>query len=60
MTYEFRRPVYTGETVECAATFTTIERRGDGDWEVAADLKYVREDDETVVLTGAFDGVVRG
>ena len=60
MTYEFRRPVYTGETVQCAATFTTVERRDDGDWEVAADVEYVREADEAVVLIGAFDGVVRG
>lgn len=60
MTYRFHRPVYTGETVRCAATFTTVEEREAGDgWEVAADLEYVREDDDTVVLTGAFDGVIR-
>lgn len=58
MEYRFRRPVYTGETVRCAARFTTVEARADG-WEVAADLEYVREDDDTVVLTGSFDGVIK-
>jgi acyl dehydratase len=58
MDYQFRRPVYTGETVRCSATFTTVTERADG-WEVEADLEYVREDDETVVLTGGFDGVVK-
>lgn len=61
MTYRFRRPVYTDETVRCAATFTTVEQRDESDgWEVAADLEYVREDDDAVVLTGAFDGVITG
>lgn len=59
MTYRFRRPVYTGETVRCAATFTTVEPRDDG-WEIAADLEYVREADGAVVLTGEFDGIVQG
>lgn len=61
MTYRFHRPVYTGETVRCDARFTTVEGRESGDgWEVAADLEYVREDDDAVVLTGSFDGVIRG
>ncbi|WP_255149011.1 FAS1-like dehydratase domain-containing protein [Halorarius halobius] len=59
MTYEFRRPVYTGETVRCETTFTSVEER-DGDLEVAADLTYVREDDDETVLTGSWDGLIRG
>ncbi|WP_255195388.1 MaoC/PaaZ C-terminal domain-containing protein [Halorarius litoreus] len=58
MTYRFRKPVYTGETVRCATQFPTVEPREDG-WEVAAELEYVREDDGAVVLTGSFDGVIR-
>jgi len=58
MEYRFRRPVYTGETVRCAAEFTTVERRADGRTEVAADLTFTRTDDGEVVLTGGFDGVI--
>jgi acyl dehydratase len=58
MEYRFRRPVYTGETVRCRAEFETVERREDGRTEVEADVTFTRTDDETVVLTGEFDGVI--
>lgn len=58
MTYAFERPVYTGETVRCEATFTTVDERDDG-LEVAAELAFVRGDDGEVVLTGEWDGVIR-
>lgn len=60
MEYEFRQPVRTGETVRCETRFTTVSERDDGHTEVEADLRYVREEDDVVVLTGGFDGVIKG
>ena len=58
MTYRFHQPVYAGETIRCAVEFTTVEAREDGRTEVAVEATFTREHDETVVVTGSFDGVV--
>lgn len=60
MEYRFHEPVYAGETVRCETQFVTVEPRDDGGGhEVAAELRFVREDDDAVVLTGSFDGVIK-
>lgn len=58
MEYQFRRPVYTGETVQCTAEFERVAGREDGRTEVEATVTFTRTDDEAVVLTGSFDGVI--
>lgn len=58
MEYQFRRPVYTGETVRCRGEFETVTRRDDGRTEVEATVTFTRVDDGAVVLTGEFDGVI--
>lgn len=55
MTFEFRRPVYAGETVRCAVTFTTVDP-GEDRVAVAADVECTRDGEP--VLSGSFDGVV--
>lgn len=58
MSYQFRRPVYAGETIRCETEFTTVEERSDGRTEVVAEATFTRERDGAVVVTGSFDGVV--
>jgi acyl dehydratase len=55
MEFDFRRPVYTGQRVHCAVTFTDVTEGTDRD-EVRADIECT-VDGETV-LSGAFEGVV--
>jgi acyl dehydratase len=61
MEFEFRRPVWTDETVRCAVTFTRVEREErDGDTartRVEAEFDCTREGE--TVLAGRFEGVVR-
>jgi 3-hydroxybutyryl-CoA dehydratase len=56
MTFEFRRPVYTGNTVRCDVEYTRVE--GDDRLEVEADVTCTRLDDDSVVLTGSYEGVI--
>lgn len=56
MSFDFRRPVYTGERVVCEVTVADVER-GDGRADVTARLACHNGDGE-LVLTGSFDGVV--
>lgn len=55
MTYDFHRPVYTGQCVECEVTIDAVDHRDD-----RADIEasVVCHVDGELVLTGAFDGVV--
>lgn len=56
MAFEFRRPVYTGETITCRSTFEAVEERADR-YELTMDA--VCENDEgDVVLTATVDGLV--
>ena len=55
MEFDFRRPVYTGQQVRCAVTFTDVTEGTDRD-EVAADIECTVEGE--TVLAGAFEGVV--
>ena len=58
MEFDFRRPVRTGERVECAVTFTTVEREpGRDQRHVEATFDCTREGE--TVLSGRFEGVVR-
>jgi len=62
MTFDFHRPVYTGERIVCEVTVETVDRDDDGDdgrAAVEADVVCHRDGDE-VVLTGGFEGVVLG
>lgn len=57
MEFDFRRPVWTGDRVECAVTFTSVERDADRDRQVVeAEFDCVREGE--TVLSGRFEGVV--
>lgn len=61
MTFDFHRPVYTGQRIGCEVTVETVDR-DDGDDDraaVEADVVCHRDGDE-VVLTGGFEGVVLG
>ena len=58
MEFEFHRPVWTGETVRCAVTFTRVERDEARDQRrVAATFDCTREGE--TVLSGRFEGVIR-
>lgn len=58
MTFEFPRPVYTGEAITCEVT---VEHVAESDGRIELEATYVCtiEDDE-VVLRGETDGVVFG
>ncbi|QLG62712.1 hotdog domain-containing protein [Halorarum salinum] len=56
MTFEFHRPVYTGERVACEVTVESVER-GDGRADLDASIEC-HDGAGEVVLTGEFDGVV--
>ncbi|WP_299263281.1 MaoC/PaaZ C-terminal domain-containing protein [Halorientalis sp.] len=55
MAFSLRRPVYTGQQVHCAVTFTGVTEGRDRD-EARADIECA-VDGETV-LSGSFEGVV--
>lgn len=56
MTFEFRRPVYTGEPITCRSTFETVEEREDRyDLEIDAVCENGEGD---VVLSATIDGLV--
>lgn len=57
MTYEFVRPVYTGQPIACEVTIEDVTRREDRA-ALDADIVCFRRDTEEVVLTGGFEGVV--
>ena len=56
MEFEFRKPVYTGETISCTWTMERVEKQGDR-YEITADVVCERGDD--TVLTATVDGLVR-
>ncbi len=62
MTFEFRRPVYTGDTVVCEWTNETVTDRGE-DWAVEASVHCWRvdegADDRETVLRATVEGLVR-
>ncbi len=57
MNFEFHRPVYTGETVECVWTNETVEENDDG-YGITAGI-VCENDDGDVVMTADIEGVVR-
>lgn len=56
MEFDFRRPVYTGETITCEWTTETVEEREDR-YE-AAGTAVCRNEDDVVVMRGSFEGLV--
>lgn len=56
MTFEFQRPVYTGERITCRWTTERVEERQDR-FDVAAVVDCSNDDGETV-LTGTVEGLV--
>ena len=56
MVFEFVRPVYTGELIECTWIFDSVDERDDR-YEVAVDVVCENERVETV-LTGAIEGLI--
>lgn len=56
MEYDFRRPVYTGETITCEWTTESVTEREDR-YE-AAGTAVCRNEDEVVVMSGSFEGLV--
>lgn len=57
MEYDFRRPVYTGETIACEWTTESVVEREDR-YE-AAGTAVCRNEESVVVLSGSFEGIVR-
>lgn len=58
MEFEFRRPVYTDQHVVCEVEFTEVDH-GDDRVSVVAAFEAVRTDDDTVVMAGLFEGIIR-
>ncbi|NHN58725.1 MULTISPECIES: MaoC/PaaZ C-terminal domain-containing protein [Halorussus] len=56
MEFEFRRPVYTGETVVCEMATEKVEEREDR-YELTSSVICEKEGGETV-LTGAVEGLI--
>ena len=56
MEYEFREPVYTGETITCEVTVTTTTERDDR-YEITCAVDCRNEDGTTVMRSG-FEGVI--
>ena len=57
MTFQFRRPVYTGDTITCTWTCREVEERGDR-YDVVADV-VCEDDDGEVVLVAEVEGLIR-
>ncbi|WP_129113403.1 dehydratase [Halegenticoccus tardaugens] len=58
MTFEFRRPVYTGERIACEVTIERVDESASAD-RVDLDASVVcRNEAGDRVLTGTFDGVI--
>ena len=56
MTFDFQRPVYTGETITCEMTLEEVQEREDR-YELEASVVCENEDGE-MVLTGDVSGLV--
>ncbi|ELY46070.1 hotdog family protein [Natronorubrum sulfidifaciens] len=56
MTFQFRRPVYTGEQITCLWTFDTVDEQGDR-YAVTVDVECTNSDAESV-LTGDIEGLI--
>ncbi len=56
MEFDFRRPVYTGEEITCRVTIERLDEREDR-YVGASSVECTNEDD-VVVMTGGFDGVL--
>jgi acyl dehydratase len=57
MEYDFRRPVYTGETITCEWTTETVKERANR-YE-ASGTAVCRNEEGTTVMAGYFEGIVR-
>lgn len=57
MEFEFREPVYTGETITCEVTITAVTERDDH-YEVAASVDC-RDENDTTVMRSSFEGLIR-
>ena len=57
MEFEFLAPVYTGETIRCAVTTTSVDAREDR-YDIETDIVCRRVADDAVVLRGGFEGLV--
>ena len=60
--FEFRRPVYTGETIRCACVVESVEE-DENRYDLSVDVTCTREGTESespdVVMTGTVTGLVR-
>ncbi|EMA50945.1 MULTISPECIES: MaoC/PaaZ C-terminal domain-containing protein [Halococcus] len=56
MEFEFRKPVYTDETITCEVTVTTVTERDDR-YELACSVDCHDEDGTTVMRSG-FEGLI--
>ncbi|KAB1193052.1 dehydratase [Haloferax sp. MBLA0076] len=57
MEFEFLAPVYTGETIRCEVTPTSVVAREDR-YDVETDIVCRKVADESVVLRGGFEGLI--
>ncbi|WP_411964745.1 MaoC/PaaZ C-terminal domain-containing protein [Haloferax sp. YSMS24] len=58
MEFDFLTPVYTGETIRCEVTMTAVDAREDR-YDVETDIVCRRVADDSVVLRGGFEGLIR-
>lgn len=58
MEFRFRRPLYTGQHVSCEVEFVEVDHRDDR-VSVTADFEATRTDDDTLVMAGLFEGIIR-
>jgi acyl dehydratase len=56
MEYDFRRPVYTGETITCEWTTEEVEE-GENRYEVSG-TAICQNEEEVVVVRGYFEGLI--
>ena len=56
MTFQFRRPVYTGEQITCLWTFDTVDEQDDR-YTVTVDVECTNSEAEPV-LTGDIEGLI--
>ncbi|QQK79987.1 MaoC family dehydratase N-terminal domain-containing protein [Salicibibacter cibi] len=57
MTFDFRKPVYTGDTIRCEVTIDELKQKENGRTSISASFVCFNQD-ETKVLTGTFAGVI--
>ncbi|QQK76119.1 enoyl-CoA hydratase [Salicibibacter cibarius] len=59
MTFDFRKPVYTEDTIQCEVTIDELKKKDEAKTSISASFVCLNQN-ETKVLTGTFAGVILG